>query len=473
MTKLKHYCNKVIFWPQYGPVCWFNAVLISVFYSQYSRSMLYKMSDRWDMKIEFYKILRFVLKHKYLRSKNPEKDFKFFDIMRAENILQMIHKINPKYATGNMWTHGAWSNIIIHKVYKLLGVKCLMLEVVQNRQLYYDRRNHLELIPKTDDSRFDYKHKVKSAQYIQNKLKQMQNPDVLILNTVGNDIRRRFYMQTGTEGYNIHVNYNNKDLLTFNDKIMYNGEEYILDSVIVANYNSGNGIKGHAISGITCDNTRYVYNGWMRFTQDSAMKHAKGGNVVRFLPCELLKLKWDVKKDFEFCINLAKCALPKAKKKDHNKNMCFSFAKGERTFIYIKKNVSANIPVPPVILDYKSYNKDTTIVDDKIKNPATNRYIKKESAIKKNLVKPDKPVKGPKICPEGKMLNPKTNRCVKKLSAKPANKPVKAPKICPEGKMLNPKTNRCVKKKTSKPKICPEGKMLNPKTNRCVKRITS
>ena len=69
MPSLKPYCNRVIFWPQYGPTCWFNAVLIAVLYSQYSRNMLYKKISTWDKRIEFYKMLRFVLKHKYLKTK--------------------------------------------------------------------------------------------------------------------------------------------------------------------------------------------------------------------------------------------------------------------------------------------------------------------------------------------------------------------------------------------------------------------
>jgi hypothetical protein len=54
----------------------------------------------------------------------------------------------------------------------------------------------------------------------------------------------------------------------------------------------------------------------------------------------------------------------------------------------------------------------------------------------------NKPLKSPKVCPEGKVLNPKTNRCILIRNIKdPANK---SPKKCPEGKVLNPKTGRCI-----------------------------
>ena len=206
-----------------------------------------------------------------------------------------------------------------------------------------------------------------------------------------------------------------------------------------------------------------------------------------------------------------KSKLPKIKTNDENKNLCFSFAKGTRTIVYIKKTWVENIiSQTHEELDYKSYDEysESSIKpiqtfqakcnNDKIRNPATNRCIMLATAEKKNLIKPPVPIfKASKQWPEGKVLNPKTNRCIKVKPVKPVksvkpaktvkpNKPVtilpSVPKQCPEGKVLNPKTNRCIKVKPIKPaktvksnklppvpKQCPEGKILNPKTNRCIK----
>jgi hypothetical protein len=487
--KLKPYCDKVIFWPQYGPICWFNAVLIAVFYSQSSRNMLYQMSNNWDMKIEFYKILRFVLKHKYLRSKTPEKDYKFFDIMRPENILQMIHKINPKYATENMWTHGSKSNIIISKLYKLLGASCLMFELGENKEnIYYDRRNHLTLFKKKEKGVFIYQEKNKTADYIRNKLNRLKTPDVLIINTPDTPLDMSFYKYKPQ--YKLPYNDNTRQLQSLQNNIQYNGEDYVLDSVIISNYNKPIIGKGHAIAGISCNNERYVYNGWTRYTQDTTMQLANAENHVQQRPCELMKFDWSTLGNNEFCINLYECKLPKKTVGEENKNLCFSFAKGDRTLVYIKKTLSEIVVHHDDVPDYKSYNskmssktqeKITACDDDKIKNPATNRCISKETAVKKNLIKSFviqrsvTNLKITKVCPEGKVLNPKTNRCVKiKADNKPKSKA--SVKVCPEGKVLNPKTNRCVKikadnksKSKASVKVCPEGKVLNPKTNRCVK----
>jgi hypothetical protein len=477
MVELKSYCDRVIFWPQYGPTCWFNAVLISVFYSQHSRNMLYKKSAEWDQKIEFYRMLRFVLKHKYFRSKNPEKDFKFFDAMKPENVLQMIHKINPKYATENMGTHGGWASIIISKLYKLLGIECLMFEV-QDKKLLYDRRNHLLLGKKTDTNNFKAIPKVKRADYITNKLNRIKSPSVIIINLESKKNNHQWFYNMQKQ-YEIPITQKNKNLLSLKDIIFYNGEEYVLDSVMPINWNIGdkntadanNIIQGHQIAGITCDNEKYVYNGWTRFTEDNAMKHAAGNtNTVQHRPCELMKFPWDIKTDKDFCINIKNCNLPNATPNDRKTKLCFSFGKGSRTLVYIKKNyVSHNLQQSLVnVPDYQSFaDYRSTIYKqcpiNKIRNPATNRCINNKTAVKKNLIKPtklnDKPKpnnKKPKECPEGKIRNPMTGRCIKDPKRKTIDNNDKVKK--PNKNVLN-----------KKPKECPDGKIRNPMTGRCIK----
>jgi hypothetical protein len=501
MVKLQAYCDRVIFWPQYGPTCWFNALLIAVFYSQHSRNMLYKKSAEWDKSIEFYRILRFVLKHKYLKSKNPEKDFKFFDVMRPENVLAMIHKMNPKYATENMGTHGGWSSDIITKVYKLLQIECLMLDI-QGHKMYYSKHNHMVFKKQTSESKFKSFEKVKSPEYIKNKLNRLKHPSVLILNV--DDANRRspmFYNRN--KHYEIPATEQNKNILKLNDTITYNGEEYVLDSVITTNWNIGHPdktkkgefIQGHQIAGITCDNNRYVYNGWTRYTLDPAMKNANGNGIGNgaWKPCEFMKFKWDVKMEKEFCLNRIECKLPKPTNKDIESRLCFSFHKGIRSLIYIKKQhvsrdlqgMIANIPDYQSFANYKSTTYKPCPINN-IRNPVTSRCIKEETAVKKNLIKPRKPEK--KECPPGKVRNPSTGRCIKdknlnqktvqnnsKKSILSKKKPTqnKTKKECPPGKVRNPSTGRCIKgpKLNKKPvkKVCPEGKILNKLTGRCIK----
>jgi hypothetical protein len=167
------------------------------------------------------------------------------------------------------------------------------------------------------------------------------------------------------------------------------------------------------------------------------------------IPCELMKYNWNVNKNSNFCLNPKKCISDKIDPKD----LCFSFNKGRRCTIYIKKDIKKDI------LD-KSVKK---CPEGKVLNPLTNKCIKIKTInkVRKNpLSKPEKP---DKKCPEGKVINPKSGRCIN-------IKPVKPDKKCPEGKVINPKSGRCINIKPVKPdKKCPEGKAINPKTGKCIK----
>jgi hypothetical protein len=202
-----------------------------------------------------------------------------------------------------------------------------------------------------------------------------------------------------------------------------------------------------------------------------------------------MKYDWNVRKNSEFCINKKECLLDthsnKSIKEIINKDkneLCFSFNKGPRLLIYVRKNSENSAGVSGKDKGEKE------CPEGKVLNPLTNRCISIKSInklAKNTLSKIDKK------CPEGKVLNPKTGRCIKKENFLKANMPpgVKPePKKCPEGKVLNPKTGRCIKTdnflkaniktktKTNmppgvkpEPKKCPEGKVLNPKTGRCIK----
>ena len=39
-NKKIQFCSRVVYWGQEGPLCWFNAILMAVLYSQRSRQVL-------------------------------------------------------------------------------------------------------------------------------------------------------------------------------------------------------------------------------------------------------------------------------------------------------------------------------------------------------------------------------------------------------------------------------------------------
>jgi hypothetical protein len=129
-----------------------------------------------------------------------------------------------------------------------------------------------------------------------------------------------------------------KSIQSMDEQIIYRGNEYNLDSVILGDIEETNLYRpSHIIAGITCKKKQYVYNGWTRMSMDPAMATTK---ITRDIPCELMKHAWNIKDDVKYCLNSLNCQLDLLTTK--NANLCFNFSKGYRTLIYVKKNSKSN-----------------------------------------------------------------------------------------------------------------------------------
>ena len=50
------FCNKIAVIPQFSGTCWFNAILMALFYSKGARRIMIKHSKKWNKKDKFFKI---------------------------------------------------------------------------------------------------------------------------------------------------------------------------------------------------------------------------------------------------------------------------------------------------------------------------------------------------------------------------------------------------------------------------------
>ena len=430
-------CDNVISLKQYGPTCWFNSILMALLYSDESRKLLLKKCEKWNKKIEVLNTIKYILQNKYLRTDKIFKDYEYFDKIRPEFILKELYKYNKKKFVINpdINKYGYKSALYIRKIYKLLGAKVLYLDLdLKTKNLYYSLFNNAELVSINDKKTISIYYKIKSFATIK---KYLKNPDIIIINIIEDCFENNYPSWYKINDNNIYSENNLKNFTNLDYKVNNNKNIYVQDSVLLGNYNSN--IGGHSIAGITCKGDKYVYNGWTRTTIDPNIKqnsevknwkemlvnneywyfHIPSGQIVKEtdssypnnfptkeffgkknieIPCELMKFSWDVKKNKEFCLNPQKCILDIMNVND----LCFSFNKGQREVIYVKK-----------------------IKDNKLN------------------------IKNDKKCPTGKVINPLTNRCIKiktinKLPEKTLSKPEK---ICPNGKVINPKTGRCIKNK--------------------------
>jgi hypothetical protein len=331
------FCNKVVTIPQYNETCWFNTILMSLLYSQNSRKLLLHKMQIVPKDNKLMRIIQRILKSHYI---NPEKTAKYFAVFKPEVILSYIIGIENKTLLKEMVYSGWYSSMFLDTFIESIGCSCLTINYFTGKgrinKLYagITQLINFQLIG-------DYLDDISE---ITDKIKQNQHPDYICINlfntygTSNNYYTQMTYLQNIKKDFDLDsYGFTYSGIKELANEIEFNGNTYILDSTILSNYDIDKNDIGHAIAGITCKNLKYVYNGWMRITNDRAKKDDKTENV---LPCELMKFNWNIHSDTKFCINEKLCKLPnlKNRRKELQPDLCFSFAKGNRTIIYVKKN---------------------------------------------------------------------------------------------------------------------------------------
>jgi hypothetical protein len=345
-------CKRVVTIPQADNtnVCWFNAIIMALLYSQHSRNLLLnnnKLEKKTD-KISI--ILNQILKRQFMKNKYEEDYFKY---MRIEKILKYVNFFPNKESLDVVLQRGYNSSLPIHKFIDKLGKTSLNLNVYKG-ELYGNINlllENVDIFKKTETVQ------QKSLEIEVEVLKQLEtikednfknNPDYIVLNSIDDQIpiekqplynglfvqtlyflsRKNLLHKILLRSYDITT----VGILTLQDIICYNGDTYILDSCILGNFNNV-GTTGHAISGITCNNNRYVYNGTFRHRGTLANPDV----ITKRSQCDLMKFPWNIRQESKFCLNRRICNLDLVDETPTD-NLCFSFDKGQRTIIYVKEN---------------------------------------------------------------------------------------------------------------------------------------
>jgi hypothetical protein len=336
-------CSRILTPKQVGPICWFMATFVAMFYSQRNRKVLLKASNGWNKQDALFTLLKHVLDDKYLMSENEQEDYEKFSDNTFGNILTLLFEkdaksfpYNPKFKVG------FYSDVYICKLYNLLGVDCEMFDYIGKSisilaYSYYNvgYNDILGYTYNEDKKEYDISTivpfnsiTITDTYYTRKK----SNPTILIIRRVGSD---QYILgnkiPSKSEMYD--------ELTSMRDEIKYNGNKYILDSVLLTNYNVGN--NNHVIAGITCKGIKYVYNGWTRTSMDPAMASQK---ITRNIPCELQQHDWNVKEGDGFCLNTKECSLDifKQRKPDEPRH-CFNFSEGNRKLIYVRKDAKSKL----------------------------------------------------------------------------------------------------------------------------------
>lgn len=355
--KEENFCNFLVHWVQTDPICWFNALLIATLFSQRSRKIITQIiHERWVYKRVFtiennvkkflntfvprnlnyipndykiydviFRIIKYLLHRRNLKNIQYDNDTAFFNNYSSKRILMLLNKFNSSIFPINV-ADGSLSIFYIKQFYKLLGINCLILNKLPNNNIVYSIFNDATIV-----SNNKYNPNIKNKMYIANELKKEHDIIIVECSSLFNNIPNHYYINNYNPEIIPQVN-------AMNNIIKYNNSEYELDSIILHNWNHHTINIGHAIAGITCNKQRYVYNGWYSKTNDPAMRKKIGG--LNETHCPLMRYDWNPKVNYEFHLNPIKCTLDKY---TNIKDIAFSFARGDKLLIYIKKPSQAQL----------------------------------------------------------------------------------------------------------------------------------
>jgi len=362
--------------PQFGGTCWFNAILMIALYSQNVRKFMIKASKKWDKSDSFLMIIKSILIKYY---NQPEKVQSFFNKIRPEIILfKMLKKFGEttiievfKHKLKKDISYVGWYEDYIIKFLKFMNINTLDIVYINgnyylntdNEYIYkYDSVKHNILIGVKDINDYNEPNIINEKVKVTNEISKILSdiPDIITIKYV-NKSEKHIYDFMSKKGFNsINYNFNIKGVDTYADIIELNGYKYKLDAVTLGNYNIDK--VGHAIAGITCNDNRYVYNGWNSTTTDPAMMNKNDSKQLS--PCSLMKYDWDLRKDESFCLNSKTCKLDFIERND---DLCFSFAKGDRILIYVRINdnhESLSLSSIPTTLKLSDVEKDIKEIHD-------------------------------------------------------------------------------------------------------------
>jgi hypothetical protein len=328
IKKENDFCSNIAVIPQFSGTCWFNAILMAAFYSQQSRLLFKFTSKSWTPETitdsKKYKLLMIFKSIVFKYYKNQREAIEFYKKIKPEFVLLYLLQLNKtknnykKLLTRVKEKHNlGWNIDYIVDFYQFLGIKYLDIIIADNN-LYYNLRNDLRNGGQNTKASDDIKTTIDA------------NPDVLFI-VKYDDFEK--HINNKQKKYNPYLSTNFSYENDFNindvkDEITFNGYKYKLDSCLLSNHNKDAG--SHSVVGITCLNTRYVYNGWNINTNDKGIKET----IVKSNPCSLFKYDWNSKTTVsDFCFNTNECKLSsKIKPKD----LCFSFFNGDKIYVYVK-----------------------------------------------------------------------------------------------------------------------------------------
>lgn len=414
-------CNTVITIPQTRETCWFNSILMSLFYSQYSRKLLINTNSFSREKNELDVILNMMISYLYKYDANElvqvSDDSKaqiFYNLYDPTYILKLLRKIKYENKSGkkvSILNKDEYEKIIVKEFgNNAISILPRLIDYMSKKSIivnYFDNKFFLHKRQYEKKVEYDNYQTASCPSYEEYRdfINEQYIPDYILINVI-DPVNNPFYDENNMQHMRqLNITHDEKSSIQLTcqqnknhpfidvenykiqESIQYRGNRYKLDSCLITNHNKTPDGDGHSIVGITCNNNRYLYNGWLiKDTRPQKIKKSrppppsyesivsqkppppsyeslenkKGGKF----PCELMKFDWLEDNIKDFCLNTESCIIDDVKSEDYINNLCYSFDKNDRTYIYVLDNdadkaQNTNIEIPDIVSD----DNDTNIAD--------------------------------------------------------------------------------------------------------------
>lgn len=293
-TRVKS-CSGVVTFPQEGAICWFAALFTSLFFSQYSRVVIRNHARRMMSDQSSRHIASNILE--ILRGYSGDRvSSRVLESMRPRQFLHDLRIAHPDYfgsiQDGSDEAHYAPYS---HAMLAFLQVPHLSIGIVKGGFKYSGFNVDLPL----DSKLWSSSMKTMSPKGV---FVDTRRPEVIIIHKDSGEDFIQTQWETPVPTLGPIRGYDPKRHAKI---IEYNGYRYILDSCIIgAELRDPSCSVAHAIAGVTCNEEKYVYNGWTARSADPAMKSSSA--AIREVPCALGRQNWD--EDAYFRINMQACS---------------------------------------------------------------------------------------------------------------------------------------------------------------------
>ena len=369
-----------------APTCWFNALMMALFFSQNARiaiaSSLPYISDKrkFPIVVKIGKILEGYNKTRaseYLYTRLQPKEF-------LGTLREFYPSQFPLPEKGQLFNKDKNSSYdgdsleYMHRMLQFLEIPHLLLSrpSMKSNNTEWSYYNYDLYESKIFGAPKQVGYRTNDSTYPQ--FVDTRNPIILTICT--EDIHDKGLADAVSSKWKKYKTYPVSGLLSDGHApiIKYNGKKYFLDSLILGNYNKHACTRGHQVAGVTCNGDRFLYNGWTRQSTDKAMaKNFQGGKEA----CALEPTEWA--HTTNFCIS-KNCGFDKFVSKIETKEVCFSTLRNARLTYVREDYVGSRIPSIPVAMDRMKqkqteegiFNNDRLIKMGMLKkDPKTGKYV--------------------------------------------------------------------------------------------------